>query len=524
MPACNQRQGLTVADQASELVRIASDPNYFARTYIKIKSDESYEYVPFTPWPHQERLLDELDLHKYHCWLKARQLGMTATVLAYSMWVALVEPNSLVFLVSKQLDDSCKLIEKLKLMWQRLPEWLQQRFNLVKDNAGAIAFSNGGTFLAFASNKSVGDGMTARLAIVDEADLIADVAKVLNGIGPAVAKGGQLVLLSKSNKDLPNSKFKQIFREAMKGNNDYKAQFLPWWCRPDRDQDFYDAEVRNAGSIDHTWSNYPASIDEAFAPRQESKRLPLKWLESCAPSLDAQGLRQWPKPVASPAVLAGVSGLRIFYEPEAGRTYDIGVDLASGKGENPNLDDSAAVILDHVTMKQVAVLADRIEPTVMAGYVAALARYYNMASVLVEQNGQWGGSCITHLKDKHPDIRLLRGPHGDIGFNTTANTKIDLYQKLSDGARCGGFTISDQQKFEQLASIEGRTLEAPKSFHDDIAMAFGLAVWAAEEPGTTPFVIVTGPPEPKPEPTTPLPKVDTSWQRIPGSFPRIPRR
>ena len=111
--------------------------------------------------------------------------------------------------------------------------------------------------------------------------------------------------------------------------------------------------------------------------------------------------------------------------------------------ENPNLDDSAAVVLDHITLQQVAVVAERIEPTVMAGYVALLARYFNGAAVLVEQNGQWGGACITHLKDEYQDVRLLRGPKGDVGFNTTANTKIDLYQRVSDGAVVASKEIAD---------------------------------------------------------------------------------
>jgi hypothetical protein len=472
---------LSVDEQAALLVRIASDPLYFATTCIWIKPDKSWNYEQFTPWPKQARLFDLFDTNRYVVLLKARQLGMTASALIYALWLAAVERNSHIALISKQRQETYKLIDKLRNMYVRLPEWLRQRFRLVTDQAGHLKFGNGSAFFTFASNKSAADGMTLRLCIVDEADLIPDLGRVLNGAMPAVAASGTMILLSKSNKDLPESQFKHIYRNAVDGKSEFVPVFLPWWSRPDRDQDFYDKEVRNNGSIDYIWENYPASVEEALAARQESKRIPLKWLEQCIPRTDANGLRQWPTPIPSP-VLAGVPGLRMFYEVVPGRQYVIGVDLASGRGESPNLDDSAAVVLDRLSQEQVAVYSGKIEPTVMAGYVAILARYYNGAGVLVEQNGQWGGACITYLKCECSDVRLLKGPHGDIGFNTTTDTKIDLYQKLSDGARCGQYTINDKQTFEQLASVEGRTLEAPPGQHDDIAMAFGFAVWAAERP------------------------------------------
>lgn len=94
--------------------------------------------------------------------------------------------------------------------------------------------------------------------------------------------------------------------------------------------------------------------------------------------------------------------------------------------------------------------------------------------------------------------------------------RVRLYQRLADGARVQRNSITDRQTYEQLVSIEGRTLEAPQGEHDDLSMTFGFAVWAVDVPGPEPFVIVTGPPAPESRPNAP--KVDTSWSRVPGTF------
>lgn len=511
-------------EQAIELVKIASDPVYFSTTCVQIKPDDSHTYQPFDPWPAQTQLIDDFDIHKYVILLKARQLGMTSCVLVYAMCIALVEPNSSIFLISKQKEDTYKLIEKLRLMWLKLPAWLKEVFWLTKDNSGSLAFNNGSIFLTFASNKSACDGLTGRLAVIDEADLIADLDRVLNGVMPAIAKGGQLIILSKSNKDLPESKFKKLFRLGMAGQSDFQARFLPWWSRPDRDQHFYDSESRNNASIDYMYENYPASVEEALAPRQENKRIPLKWLDACSPAPDQNGIRQWPVPLPTPSVLSGVPGLRILHEPEPGREYIIGCDLASGKGENPNLDDSAAVVLDKDTCRQMACLNDRVEPALFAEYVASLSRFFNKAGVLSELNGQWGGMFFQHMKDKCDDIELLKGLDDKPGFNTTAKSKSELYQRIAESARVRAMTITDQETFNQLASIEARTLEAPPGLHDDIAMAIAIANWACHNQGVTPFVIIQGPPEPKPEPEpAPHKGEHPSWKRMQGGsmFPRL---
>jgi hypothetical protein len=453
---------LTLEQQAVELYKIAEDPVYFARTYIKIKPDDSYFYQSFEPWPAQERLFETFNDpdNKYVILCKSRQLGMTACSLIYALWVAIVETNAFIFLVSKQKDDTYKLIDKLRLMYLKLPTWLREYFQLTKDNAGTLGFSNGSQFFTFASNKSVADGMTGRLTVIDEADLIPSLPLVLNGVMPAIAAGGQLIMLSKSNKTLPKSKFKELFLDAEAKKNDFVPVFLPWTARPDRDQAFYDSAKRN-NNQDFLFENYPNTIEEAFAPLQFGTRFPLAWLESCA--LIENGT---PHPT--------IQGLQIFEAPRPDRKYVIGADPAEGI---PTGDDSSATVLDTTSHTQVAVLSGKYIPATFGALIEKISNYYNNASALVERNNH-GHSVLLWLAE-NTYVKCMLGGDGKVGWLTTSKSKNEAMDAFADLLHCQSTMVRDRITFQQLASIECATLRAPKGENDDRALAFLIAARGA---------------------------------------------
>jgi hypothetical protein len=463
---------LSSTEAATELIRCKRRCLYFIWNFLRIKPDTADNYQPFHPWPAQQQVLDGLLSHKQVILLKARQLGQTTIVLAYALWFAIFWPNRTILLFSKDLKAAKDLIYRLRMMALQLPAWM--RPVLALDNRDGLAFANGSRFISFASRASQGDSFTASLAIVDEADLIEDLGTLLGGVKPTISAGGRLVLLSRPDKNVPESLFKKLYRAASLGENGYWPKFLPWNSRPGRDEEWYEKEKRDASSLDWMWEQYPATIEEALAPRQESKRLPLKWLEQCYQPADFR--------VDGP--VAGLPGVRIYCDPVPGRQYVIGVDPAGGKA-NPNTDLSVSQVLDKVSQEQVAVLASKIEPSILGDYSAQLARYYHTngrpAGVLVESNNH-GHATISYLRNSCPDVPLLLGNKGEVGFTKTDKTKVQVMDLVAETLRCGGCTIHDEQTFHELASIESATNKAPDGLHDDCADAFGIALFAADQP------------------------------------------
>ena len=361
-------------------------------------------WIPFQLWPAQRQVLRDLVVHPYTIVLKARQLGMSWLTLSYALWLMLFHPAANIMLMSKRDDESIELLSnRLIEMHARLPEWLQAK-RVLQESAHDFVLSNGSRAKAFPT--SGGRSYTGTLVLLDEADFLPDLTKVLNAIKPAIDAGGHLIMISTVDKERPMSTFKELFRDAWynKGTN-YHPIFLPWSARPGRTQAWYDQitvdmRKQSGGTDDGLWQEYPATPEQALAPLQLDKRIPFAWLEQCRGS-------RTPLPLDLPDRPA-VPNLTIYVAPVAGHHYLIGADPAEG---NPTSDDSAGAVLDADTWEEVATFAGKWEPVVFGGYIDQVGLYYNDAAVMPERNNH-GHALILALRSTGK-LHVLRGHSAD---------------------------------------------------------------------------------------------------------------
>ena len=441
-------------------------PEFVAQTMIlsELAEGTAADWVPFTLWPAQQDVAQRFQDNRLIVCLKARQLGLTWLALAFGLWHLILHPTATVLLFSRRDDESTDLLQRMKWMYDRLPPWLKTSAVLC-DNAREWQLGNGSRALAFPT--TAGDSYTGTLAIVDEADLIPDLDSLLRAVKPTTDAKGRLVLISRADKKEPESPFKRIYRAAAAGETDWHPVFLPWNARPDRDAAWYDRQRRDiearTGSLDDLAEQYPSSDAEALAPRTLDKRLPPAWLSQCyEPRL----------PVLLSRGAPAINGLTVYALPVAGRRYAVGADPAEG---NPTSDPSAVEVMDVDTGEEVAALAGRFEPSVFAAHVATVARWFNRAPTLVERNNH-GHAVLLWLRDNAPDLRLLCGDDLRTGWQTTSKSKALAYDRTGEVLRDAETVIHSLETFHQLGSIEGGTLRAPEGQHDDIAVAYVLAL------------------------------------------------
>jgi hypothetical protein len=437
---------------------------YFAHRHVQIYNATEQAWLPFELWPAQRSVLDKMARERLLVVLKARQLGMSWLALTYALWVLLWQSPATVLLFSLREAEAVELLARLKEMYARLPVWMQAR-RVVRENDKVWQLSNGSRALAFSTK--AGRSYTGTLAIVDEADFVPDLGLFLNGVKPTIDAGGKLFLISTSDKKSPVSTFKNLYRAALRGIGDYQPVFLPWSARPGRDEVWHmrtQAEMfAQRGTHDDFYAEYPATPEEALAPEQLDRRLPLDWLLPCIEA----GVPQVDR--AAPAL----PGLTIYVKPVRGRHYVIGCDPAEG---NPNSDDSAATVLDGETWAEVANLVGKFEPSVFAYFVDKVGQYYLDADAMVERNNH-GHTVIRALQEKG-QIGVLLGYDGKPGWLTNVKGKPLLYDALAEAVKDGSVRVLSSETATQLASIEASTLSAPVGLHDDRAMSFGLAVAA----------------------------------------------
>lgn len=425
----------------------------FLRRCVQIRT-ESGRWIPFELWDEQARGVGYLERHRLNVWLKARQLGCTWIALAFALHRVLTQPGTTVLLFSRRDTEAVEMLSRVKAMARRLPESMQP--SVLVDNDHTWQLGNEARILCFPT--TAGDSYTASLVVVDEADLIPNLDRLMAAVKPTIDAGGQMLLLSRVDKHKPNSVFKSTYLSARDGASPWHPFFMPWHARPDRDREWYEEQKRDifarTGSLDDLWEQYPETDDEALAPCQLDKRISALWISAVSSLRPATTVRD---------------NLRIWEPPTGERRYVIGADPAEG---NPQSDDSAATVLDLDLGTQVAVLQGKIEPTVFAHRLSDIATQYHNAAILCERNNH-GHAVIAALESL--GARVLKGHDGRVGWLSSGKGKVLLYNECADAVRDKQVTIRCIQTASQLKSIEGGTLRAPDGDHDDLADAFALA-------------------------------------------------
>ncbi len=472
---------------------------YFIDTYCQIYDATEGEWVPFKLWREQATTLRAILDHRLVLILKARQLGLTWLLVGYVLWLMLFHPAATVLLFSRRDDEAVHLLGfRLKGMYEHLhgiplpagqgeagpaavAAVLPKAAGVVIDNGHTWQLSNGSVAIAFPT--TAGDSYTATVAVVDEADLVPNLDDLLAAVKPTIDGGGRMILLSRSDKSRPASPFKKMFLAALSGRSPWKAVFLPWFVRPGRTPQWYAEQQQDilgrTGVLDDLHEQYPATVEEALAVRTLDKRIPPDWLTHVfreAGPLSLDDARGQVPDLSYPELI-------VFKLPEPGRTYVLGADPAEG---NPTSDDSALEVLDAVTLEEVAALAAPMQPTVFALAIAAIARAYNDAGVLVERNNH--GHAVIQWLTETTTTNVLRtadaneGGKLKFGRVTSVRSKADMYNRVIDVVRPGEeqTILHNRETYLQLAAIEGATLSAPPGTHDDRAVAYGLALIAAD--------------------------------------------
>lgn len=447
------------SEKDSEYLKCSFSPGYFIDNYCWIEDQTKQMWLPFVLWPAQWGALQQMVENDQTIVVKARRLGLTWLCIAHDLWQMIFRPGSACLFFSRTDKEAVDLLDRLRRMHQHLPHFLQASIGM--DNAHELEFAKlGSRARAFASTEHSGRSYEASTILVDEADFIPVLDKLLVSLKPCIEGGGRMRLVSSTDKEEPASKFKTLARSASAGRNAYHLIFLPWTARPGRTQQWYNEQVVSGDyDSDDMLHEFPASLNEALAPRSASKRFRPEWLDICS---DVRPGRE-PEP-----------GLTVWEEPDPERGYVISVDPSEG---NPHSNPSPAIVWDAGEWAQVAVLYGAFEPEILAGRVKSLAERYNGAVVAPERNNH-GHSFILAMRNLGGEELLYISPHDEkFGWLSTPRWKVQAMDVAAEAFRLGDVKIRDEATMGELMVLDGRTLKAPQGMTDDLAMAtvIGLA-------------------------------------------------
>lgn len=479
---------LSPEDQRVEWSKCRLSPFYFIHEYVSIYDKVAKAWIPFRLWECQQWVLADLHMYTLNLALKARQEGFSWLALAYNALYKMVFRSiAKIGVFSKRDDEAVYMLgeERLRGMYERLPPFLQA-VKVTKADGHTFGLSNGSVARAFPTTG--GDAYTMTDVILDEFDLVPDQNALMRAVKPTIDGGGRMTIVSRVDKDRPRTEFKQLFRgassraiiewdpdgletlrirrERREGGNGWNAVFVPWYAHPGRDQAWYEGEkaetLDRTGSLDDLYEQYPATPKEALAARTLSKRIPPAWLAACYEER---------KPMPGVATAPAIPGLEVYEPPQPGRRYGVGLDPAEG---NPTSDPSAIEVVNRDTGEEVCALAGQYEPALAAYYAHRLGQWYNNAPVMVERNNH-GHACLLWFRENSP-LKVLVGDDRRPGWLDNSRGKAMLYDNGAELLHDGRAMVHSEETRDQIASIEGSSLRAPESEHDDRAMAYMLGL------------------------------------------------
>lgn len=459
-------------EMVEEYIKCAQDPIYFAEKYIQIVHVD-HGLIPIKLYDYQKEIITKLTNNRRVTVVTSRQAGKTTTAAAIILHYILFNDHKTVALLANKGDAAREILDRIKLSYESLPEWLQQ--GVVEWNKGSIELENGCKVIAAATSSSAIRGKSISLLYIDEAAFVEGWDEFFASVFPTISSGETTKILFTSTPNGLNHFYKTCMG-AKEGTNGYQYVEVPWQKVPGRDEKWRQ-ETLAAMDFDH----------EKFAQEFECA-----WLGSSGTLISGAVL----KTLVVKAPLASSGGFTQYFLPEEGHKYVLIADVSRGKG----LDYSAFQMIDITKMpyNQVAVYrSNLVTPVDYAVEIHRIAKLYNDATILVEIN-DIGGQVADTLYFDYESENLIytenagaKGKRISGGFNKTSDRGIRT-TKTVKSIGCSllkllveqyQLIIHDHDTIHELSTFSKKnsSYEAESGCHDDLVMCLVLFAWLSDQ-------------------------------------------
>ncbi len=471
------------ASVKEEILRCGRDPVYFINKYVKIRHP-TRGLIPFKTFEYQNRTLGFFHKKRFNVILKPRQMGFTEITSAFIVWLILFHPDASVLCLSTKAETAKNVIRRVRTALKNVPKWLLIS-DIQTDNKTSIELNNGSWVKSVAKSADAGRSEALTLLVIDEAAHIEGFDEIWTGIKPTVSAGGRIIMLSTPNG--VGNVFHKVYEEALSGATDFNPIRVEWWEHPEHISDL--SVDPRTGKKTSSWFRKET---KGFSERQIAQEFECEFLASGDTFFTTELMAM---------VQAGLipnigleKGLQIYADPVQGARYIMGVDCATGKGE----DDGAAHVFEIESMDQVAEFSMKMMPNDFAAHVCQLGAKYNCALMVVENNAV-GLAVIEHIKllaypnffyskkgakagDRlgDPGNAAEGSMSGDYvhGIMTLGPNRPFMLAKLEELIRLGAMHFHSPRFLSEMQTFiwnNGRP-EARHGKHDDLIMAAALAV------------------------------------------------
>lgn len=464
-------------EQLLELEKCANDPVHFILNYCVIQH-ATQGAIPFKMYPYQAELVRTFDDHRQVIVLSARQTGKSWTSGAYLLWYAMFHFEQTVMVLSNKDRNAMEMIHRIRFIYERLPMWLKPGLTDDGWNKHDMGFDNGSRIKSNPTSEDSARGFAASLLFLDEFAFVRDGVQeeFWGAVSPTFSTGGKCIICSTPNGD--TNTFAQLWRGAQiptnygvrgVGSNGFAPFQVRWDEPPGRDEKFKAEEIAKVGET--RWL-------------QEYE---CRFLSSDPLLIDTLALENLTLELANVVPVGTMDEVVFFKQPSQGSTVLIGVDPATGTGE----DYTTVVAYEFPTLEQLAEFRSNTRSTVSSYYVLkkllkALERAHCTVYFSVENNGVGEGIISLYEADEtQPEMAEFISEPGRKrrGMTTTGKSKMKACVAFKELIERGSMKIRSTRLLEEAKNFvrKGGSYSAKKGSTDDLVMGSLIVIRLLEE-------------------------------------------
>ena len=397
---------------------------------------------------------------------------------AFLLWYATFNFDKTVLIASRANDHAMEMIERIRFAYENLPFWLKPGVRDDGWNKHTLGFDNGSRIMSTATAGNSGRGFSISLLYLDEFAFVAPNIQdeFWTSISPTLATGGSCIMTSTPNGDMDI--YAEIWRGAnipgsdptkKTGHNGFRPIRVRWDQPPGRDEKFKEDQIAKIGE------------------RKWMQEYECVFLSSDALLISSLYLANQTPLIEKIMPLKTVNDVVFFDEIQAGGTYLIGVDPATGTGE----DYSVITVYDFPGLTQIAEYrSNTMSTNTLYGVLKNLLIYLESRNCMnyfsVENNGVGEGVIALYEADEDPPVNsefISEEGKGKRGFTTSNKTKMRNCVNLKEMYEKGKITIKSRITLAEMKSFVRHkgSYAAQKGSTDDTIAALLIVIRLIEE-------------------------------------------
>jgi len=416
--------------------------------------------------------------------LKARQLGITSYIAARFFVETITQPGTMSVQVAHTQEAASEIFRIVHRFLEHLPEGTQ-RGALVTSHANVrqIVFSNlDSEYRVETANEDAGRGLTIHhLHCSEIARWSRGGVESLASLRAAVPEKGYIVLES-----TPNGAGGVFYEEWQRADETgYTRHFFPWWYAEEYGARLEGTYVGELTEEERDLVNKHQLTDAQIAFRRRNKAQlrglavqefaedPVACFRASGESVfEMEAIERALQRCGEATESKDNRRLQIWFPPQRGKQYILGVDPAGGGCEG---DYSCVEVIDRLTGMQCAELYGHYPPQELGKKIVELAHSYNEALIAVERNNHGYGVLAVVENEGYPNV-YREGQQA--GWLTSAVTRPAMIENLA------AVLVTEPRLFHSPLFLgECRTFVrhadgstgASSGAHDDAVMAMAIA-------------------------------------------------